>query len=146
MFWFFLKHIGPNYTFRDAGRILINIIGLISVLCIVVSFWFREVLNIIVLPFIREENQFCRLSSIPTVQQWIVRHWFGFYRSEDLALIIWASGGEIRTDSLIPLSDLVMWYSPSPHPSLLPRLFLFGGDLRVVERTKNWVYEGSLLR
>lgn len=39
VFFFFLKkHIGPNYTFRDACRILINIIDLISVLYVVASF------------------------------------------------------------------------------------------------------------
>lgn len=35
---FFFKHIEPNYTFRDAHRILINVIGLISFLYIVASF------------------------------------------------------------------------------------------------------------
>lgn len=35
---FFFKHIGPNYTFRDACRILINVIDLISVLYMVPSF------------------------------------------------------------------------------------------------------------
>lgn len=36
-FFFFFKHIGPNYTLRDARRILINLIGLISVLYIAAS-------------------------------------------------------------------------------------------------------------
>lgn len=35
---FLKKNIGPNYTFRDADRILINIIGLNSVLSMVASF------------------------------------------------------------------------------------------------------------
>lgn len=123
----FLKHIGPNYTFRDAGRILINVIGLISVLCIVVSFWFREVLNIIIPPLAREENRFCRRSSVPTVQQWTVHHWYRFYRSEVLALIIWASGGEMGDRHGCPTDRLSYRYCPSPHPNLLPGLFVWRG-------------------
>lgn len=91
-----------------------------------VSFWFREVLNIIILPFIREENQFCRLSSIPTVQQWIVRHWFGFYRSEDLALIIWVSGGEISDRLTYPIERLSYAIFPiTPPQSVTSSLFVW---------------------
>lgn len=82
LLFFKKKHIGPNYTFRDADRILINIIGLNSVLSMVASFWFREVLNIIIFLFVREESQCLQaqsrthnLTGISPAQVWVLQKW-----------------------------------------------------------------------
>lgn len=113
----FLKHIGPNYTFRDARRILINVIGLISVLCSVISFGFREVLSLIIPPFIREENQFLQAELYghnSTMNCRRVYHWRGFYESASHV----ANGGKFGDIHICPVVWLscAVSYIPLSHP------------------------------
>lgn len=143
---FFKKHIGPNYTFSDAHRILINVIDLISVLYVVVSFWFREVLSIILIifPFVREESQFLQAvfhTHSGTMYHIRVYHWHAFYESEISALIIWPKVVTPSTSTCVTLSGLITLTSPFPYPNCLTcSLFWFCGRVRIMERTKIWVY------
>ena len=119
----------------------------------VVSFWFREVLNIIliILPFVREESEFLQVefhTHGETMYRIRVCHWHAFYESEISALIIWPKVVRLITSTSVTLSGLIMLTSPFPLAQL-PHLFSFlfsCGHVRIMERTKIWVILNECLK
>ena len=90
----------------------------------VVSFWFREVLSIILIifPFVREESQFLQAvfhTHSGTMYHIRVYHWHAFYESEISALIIWPKVVTRSTSTCVTLSGLIMLTSPFPYPNCL---------------------------
>ena len=132
----FFKHIGPNYTFRDADRILINIIGLNSVISMVASFWFREVLNIIIFLFVGEESQCLQAQSRP-------HNLTGNKPSTGVILQKWspspnsvAKGREADDSHTCPAEWLGSSFFPSHNLVFL--LLLFCRSFRTMEKTNIW--------